>query len=343
MMEEYDILRNTVREFVDKNVENISLNIEREGIQNDLIVKLGSLGSLTARAPVDKGGSGLDDVAYMIILEELARSSPSVAMKVFLTNMFLEIYGAGSEMIADIASGRINVSVAFPEIYRKSEYSDELKVENGKIVGTKKNVMNGKCNAIIVSADGGNNLYLVRSGFRANEKPHLGIRGMDFSDIEFNSSDFEKIDGKGIKTISERLSSDRRFVAVIFAGLSAGTIDKAVEYSKVRFAFDHPLKDFGPLASSLASMKSEIDMIRNFTYSASDDYSSAVSKIKAKALSVDASRLSLQVHGGYGYIQDFGIEKFYRDAMALSIIFGDDSSENRAISDHIFGGESASV
>ncbi len=343
MMEEYEILRTTVREFVDKNIENIALNIEKDGIKDDLIAKLGSQGFLTARVPVESGGSGLDDRAYMIILEEIARSSPSVAMKVFITNMFFDLYNPGNDTVNAVASGKMNVSVAFPEIYKESKETGDLRIENGKLRGIKRNVINGNCGMMIVSSSDGKNLYLVRSGFTAKGKSHLGIRGLDFSDVEFDTGDYEAIQNRNYGNVTSAITSSGKFISAIFTGLSEGTVDKAIEYSKVRFAFDHPLMDYGPIASSLSFMKMEIDMIRSFSYSASDSYETALSKIKAKAVSVDAARLALQVHGGYGYIEDFGIEKFYRDAMALSIIFGNDDNENTIVSEHIFGGKSGSV
>ncbi len=343
MIEEYDIIRSTVQQFVNKNIESNAINIERKGITKDLIEKMGAQGFLTARALTDAGTTQLDDKTYMIILEEIAHSSPSVALKVFITNLFFEIYNAGDELLNAVKAGEINVSVAFPELYKGAGQMNDPKIEGNKMVGTKENVINGDCDRIILSGGAGNNLYMVRSGFEPKRKYHLGIRGLDFSDVQFDTDDYHLLGGKNIESLTEALVRDGKIISAIFIGLSEGAIDKAIEYSKTRSAFDHPLKDFGPISSSLLAMKTEIDLIKSYAYSAISRYESAISKIKAKKISTDATRLSLQIHGGYGYIEDFGIEKFYRDSMALTVIFGNDTYENALLSDHVFGDKSGFI
>ncbi len=342
-MEEYNIIRSTVQQFVNKNIESNTVNIERKGIPKELIEKMGAQGFLTARALTDNGKPVLDDKAYMIILEEIARSSPSVALKVFITNLFFEIYNPGDELLNAVKAGEMNVSVAFPEAYKQARQMNYLRIEGNKIVGTKENVINGDCDRIIISAGTENNLYLVKSGFKPKGKYHLGIRGLDFSDVQFDTDDYHLLRGKNLESLTEVLVRDEKIISAIFIGLSEGVIDKAIEYSKARSAFDHPLKDFGPISSQLMFMKTEIDLIKSYAYSATGKYESAISKIKAKKISLDAARLSLQIHGGYGYIEDFGIEKFYRDSMALTVIFGNDTYDNAILSDHIFGGKSGFI
>ncbi|BAB60472.1 TVG1372758 [Thermoplasma volcanium GSS1] len=163
----------------------------------------------------------------------------------------------------------------------------------------------------------------------------MGIRGLDLSDLFVSGASYKRLGSEEMmRSTFQKLD---REIAAIFLGLSDGTISKAIEYSKVRTAFDHPLKDYSPIFDDLVSLKMEIDVLRFYLYGSGDEYSRALIKIKAKDLSLRATRVSLQTHGGYGYIHDFGIEKYYRDAMALSVYFGQDKYENMVLSDHIFG------
>ncbi len=331
MMEEYEILRNTVREFSSKEIEAVSKDIEINGIPRSLKEKIAAQGFLGATLPAEKGGSGLDEKGYMIILEETAKASPSVSMWIFLTNLYLKIHPDANGK-QDILSGKIDVTVDLSPYYLRSK-AQPLKVAGGKISGKRANVINGTASSIIVSD--GSSIYAVGSGMHAVNKNHLGLRGMDLSDVDFDSSTYEKV-GSEEKLRTELKNSDGE-IAAIFLGVADGTMAKAADYSKVRTAFDHPLKDYTPIFDEIVAARTQIELIRYYLYGNQGEYAKALSKIKAKEIALLATRSSLQIHGGYGYIHDFGIEKYYRDAMALAVYFGDDSWENGIISEVVIG------
>ncbi|WP_048161513.1 acyl-CoA dehydrogenase family protein [Thermoplasma acidophilum] len=331
MMEEYEILRNTVKEFAAKEIEPVSKDIEINGIQRSLKEKIAGQGFIGATLPAEKGGAGLDENGYMIILEETAKASPSVSMWIFLTNLYLKL-NPDSDKKANILSGSIDVTVDLSPYYLRGK-SAALTVTGGKLTGKITNVINGTASSIIASD--GSSIYAIDSGMHAVSKSHLGLRGMDLSDVDFDSSTYEKV-GSEEKLRMELKNSDGE-VAAIFLGIADGTMIKAADYSKVRNAFDRPLKDYTPIFDEIVSAKTEIDLIRFYLYGNQSEYAKALCKIKAREIALTASRSSLQIHGGYGYIHDFGIEKYYRDAMAMAVYFGEDSWENSVISQAVLG------
>ncbi|KAA8922752.1 acyl-CoA dehydrogenase family protein [Thermoplasma sp.] len=331
MMEEYEILRNTVREFATKEIEPVSKDIELNGIQRQLKEKIAGQGFIGATLPAEKGGAGLDENGYMIILEETAKASPSVSTWIFLTNLYLKLY-PDTDQKERIMSGSVDATVDISPYYLRSK-TNPLTVTGGKLTGRRTGVINGTASSIIVSD--GTNIYAVNSGMHAESRNHLGLRGMDLSDIDFDSSSYEKV-GSEEKLRMELKKSDGE-IASIFLGLADGTMQKAIDYSKVRTAFDHPLKDYTPIFDEIVNARTQIDLIRFYLYGNQGEYARALCKVKAKDIALTASRSSLQIHGGYGYIHDFGIEKYYRDAMALAVYFGDDSWENGVISQTVMG------
>jgi len=127
-------------------------------------------------------------------------------------------------------------------------------------------------------------------------------------------------------------------VAAVLLGIASGALNKAVEYSKSRTTFEHPLKDYQPVAFGLSDLRAEEELVRDFVYDVGGGTAAKeMARIKAAALAKRATNQALQVHGGYGYFEDFGIEKFYRDAMAFSILFNRGTEEMERLSNQIFG------
>jgi len=341
--EEYQLLRSSVREFAQKNIENISVKMEQEGLSPETARSMASQGFMGARVPTEYGGTGLDERGYMIVLEELARCSPSAAVRVLITNsLFVPLVmasGKGKEVLRDVASAKTSVAVDHCGLLEGHSRASGVVIDGGHARGTMDYILNGGADTIIVAADDPqNSLLLIKASFkRVEEHPRLGLRGLAFSSLAIDSTDFEKLSENGSKQIDAVLKEMDLEVASVSLGIAAGALAKALEYSKSRITFEHPLKDYQPVAFGLSLLKAEEEMIRDFAYgerrSAAEK---TMARVKAVALAKNATNQALQVHGGYGYFEDFGVEKFYRDAMALSVLFNRGSKDLERLSEQVF-------
>jgi alkylation response protein AidB-like acyl-CoA dehydrogenase len=343
MAEEYQLLRNSVRDFAQRNIEGIAVKIEQEGLSPETVRSMAAQGFMGARIPAEYGGTGLDERGYMIVLEELARCSPSAAAKVLIANsLFVPLVMASEksrEILRDVASAKTNVAVDHCGPLEGHGGSSGVAIEGGRARGKVNYILNGSADAIVVAAkDPQSSLLLVRSGFKPVEQlPRLGLRGLAFSSIAIDSTDFERLSENGSRLIEAAVDDMDLEVAAVSLGIAAGALAKAVEYSKVRTTFEHPLKDYQPVAFGLSLLRADEDMIRDFAYG---EHRAAawktMARVRAMALAKNATNQALQVHGGYGYFEDFGVEKFYRDAMALSIVFSRGTKDMERLSERVF-------
>jgi alkylation response protein AidB-like acyl-CoA dehydrogenase len=341
--EEYQLLRSSVREFALKNLEGISAKIERDGLRPDTVMAMAAQGFIGARVPSELGGTGLDELGYMIVLEELARVSPSAAVKVLVTNSLyvplLIAAGKGKETLKDVASAKLNATVAHTSLLEGFREQTGVTVTNSRAHGVKDYVINSDAKLVILSAnDAPGTLLLVKGGVEpVNDQTRLGFRGLRFSSVKVDSGDFEVLGENGHGMLEEALNGMDLEVAAIALGITAGALSKAIEYSKSRTTFEHPLKDYEPVAFSLSSLKSEEEMLRNFIYSEGlKETAKVMARVKSTQLARSATKQALQVHGGYGYFGDFGVEKFYRDAMALPLLFSRGAKDMQRLSQAVF-------
>lgn len=320
MDEENDILKDTVKEFCEKNLDE--KKIEEENIDNNLNSLLASQGFLGSRISDKYGGSNLDDTSYHIILEEISKYSPSVAMKIFIVNSlyFPSVINTEYESyLSDVSSGKINVSVDFMNSKYNLEYNDNIK---GKI----NNILNLDSKNIIIFDD---KTIIVDSPFKTEEKDFMGFKGLKFGNIEL-SNKYNVIDKNNRK--EKIINNSYNDLSAIALGIISGSIDKAMEYSKVRTIFGSYLKNYEPLVFKLSEMYSREKILRSILYNNFDKY---YTFNFAMDLIVDIARFSVNVHGGYGYFKDFGVEKFYRDAIILkSIFYGNDQLKD--LSNHVY-------
>jgi len=341
--EEYQLLRSSVREFALKNIEGISAKIERDGLRPETVMAMATQGFVGARVPTEVGGTGLDEIGYMIVLEELARVSPSAAARVLVINsLYLPLAmatGKGKETLREVASARVNATVAHAGLLEGFREQSGVTATSSRAKGRKDYVLNSDAKLVILCANGApGKLLLVRGGVEpVNDQARLGFRGLRFSSVEVDSGDFEVLGENGQGMLEEALNGMDLEVAAIALGITAGALSKAVDYSKSRTTFEHPLKDYGPVAFSLSSLKSEEEMLRNFMYSGGlSGTSKVMARVKSTQLARNATKQALQVHGGYGYFGDFGVEKFYRDAMALPLLFSREEKDMQRLSQAVF-------
>jgi alkylation response protein AidB-like acyl-CoA dehydrogenase len=345
MEEEYEILENTTKDFNSKYIENNSLKIENEKINEQLMKALSDQGFFSMVYQPD-GKKIMDIGAYSIVLKTLARSSPAIAVKTLLTNSFLSVV-ENREILEKVSSGAKSGTVTFSDIIAKGGNGSKLIMENGRIRGTKEFVVGSDSNFVVTTVDSGE-LVLLKSGFKVGKNyKRLGFRSLGFSSIEVDSADFDVIQKEGTDALRKEYDAITIPVAAIAIGMAEEASEKAIEYSKVRTAFGHYLKDFQPLTFEMSSLVAEMTILRVYlkeiVSSNPDIKNSMFLKLKSLRLAKDMAKTSLQIHGGYGYLEDFGIEKFYRDSMALSVLFSSEEDDLERLSTLVFGSKAGFV
>ncbi|WP_393971251.1 acyl-CoA/acyl-ACP dehydrogenase [Oxyplasma meridianum] len=348
--EEYDILRSSIREFIGKEIEGKALDIEKRGITDEITKSMAAQGFLGSRFPENLGGSNLDRGAYSIILQETARVSPSLAVKILLINSVAGELLKDSEaknIIPSLLSGEEEIGIAFSEVLNGLHGEKLPVIKDGKIQGFRETVMNSGGKYLLTAAEGEKSpLVLVKSGLNATEVRHqLGFRGLKISQVNIDSGEYTELCPEGSKKFTEVIDGLGIEVSAIALGICYGAVTKAVDYAKVRTTFQKPLKDYGPVASSLSDIISELEILQIYLDKSTELDAKHVMMIKNRSLDLmkRATKLSLQVHGGYGYIQDFGVEKFYRDSMALSNLLVNGRRDSLKLAGFVFESPSGTI
>lgn len=340
--EEQDMLKSAVREFAQKAIVDKALKIEHDGIDQELLKSLAAQGFLAARFPEKYGGSGIGQDGYLAILEELATFSPSVAALVMVTNSLVApLIGDGdAELMSNIAAGNVRVALSVSPVLQGNTEEGELSKTGNSVKGTVKNAICSNGDVLIALSGSDDTVYLVKNGLKVKgEDQTLSFRGLKYGSVEVDSSDFIPLVSDGKKALGKLLDNADLEVAALSLGTAKGALDKAVDYVKVRKTFERPLKDYGPVASNLSQLIAEHEVLSK--YLGNLENVSDKEKLVVKTLSVDltkrATKYSLQYHGGYGYVEDTGVEKFYRDAVGISILFQRPHSDSQRLATEVFG------
>ncbi|MCW6170864.1 MAG: acyl-CoA/acyl-ACP dehydrogenase [Thermoplasmatales archaeon] len=340
---EEDLLSSAVEEFSVRSIDPVALNIERSGIDANMIGMLAAQGFLGAMASAESGGAGLDKFGYSRILLGTASHSPSVSALVMITNSIFTplIQNVDPELLKRVVSGEERFCVA---ISNDKLSGNELSVEGNRISGRVLGVVNPSERNLIVNI--GEDIFLVRSGFKitGTSKP-LSFRGLGSGTVTVDSSDIINLTEKTGITSSSILDSLDYEVSCIAIGMSKGAIDKVLDYVKVRKTFDKPLKDYSPVANTLSRLLSEetllMDELDNID--PEDKRKVLMLKLRSEEFSKEAAKYSIQFHGGYGFFEDFGVEKFYRDSFGLPILFSNYEGDKLRLSSMVFGDKSGYI
>lgn len=356
MDEEHRLIADTVGRFSEKELQPSSLATERLGISKSILQATSSLGLLAPLAAVEHGGASLDRLGYVIILHEVSKVSPSLGFYILIQNSMvmepLMKYGDQRQRgrIAEIAEGRISGTLVYSELLGMKD-PGRVQLSAERIEGCRNGVLNSSADIFLVRVDPSGDLYFVEQGFKKlDEHERLGFRGIRFSPVEFSLNSVEATrmgDKSGEAIVQEALDSAALAFAAVALGIAEGALSKAKEYAKEREAFLHKLKDFQPLAFSVTDAYAEMDALKEYLFLLARNQQDLQRELMAKDLLVDfakrATKLSLQIYGGYGYFDDTGIEKFYRDAMFLSIVCGNDVREKMRLSEMVFGSKAGYV
>ena len=364
--EQQDIQR-LVRDFAQNEVKPVAEELDREKrFPYEIVEKLGGLGLMGMPYPQEYGGGGADNLSYAIAVEELTRVDSSVAITVAAHTSLgtWPVYAFGTddqkkELLPDLCSGRKLAAFGLTEPEAGSDAGNvrtTAKLEDGEWVidGAKQFITNagtdisGHVAITARTGDGEISNIIVPNGTPGYEQgePYrkMGWNASDTRPLTFDGARVPEDNllgprGEGFKQFLQTLDGGRIGVAAMGVGLAQGALDEALAYAKERQAFGQPISKFQSIQAKLADLATEIEGARLMTYHAAwlkdqgRNYSlvAAKAKLKTGRLAVRATEEAVQIHGGYGYIEEYPVCRFYRDAKILTIGEGTDEVQQMVI------------
>jgi short-chain 2-methylacyl-CoA dehydrogenase len=355
LTQEHELVRATVREFAEQRVAPVAEQLDREGrFPYELVEELAELGLMGMTIPEEYGGAGADTVSYAIVVEELTRIDSSVAITVAAHHSLgtLPIYYYGTEeqkreWLPELASGKKLAAFGLTEAGAGSDAGNtrttaELRDGQWVVNGSKMFITNAGTDItayVTITASTGDgeisNIVVPNGtpGYEISEPMHkLGWRASDtrelsFKDVAVPLGNLLGPRGEGFKQFLEILDGGRISVASMGVGLAQGAYDLAYAYAKEREQFGKPIAKFQAVQFALADMATEIEAGRALVYKAAwlKDQGrpfareAAMAKLYTGLLSNRAANAALQIHGGYGFMEESPISRLFRDQKILEI------------------------
>ena len=370
LSEEQILIRNSAREFA--KTELLPGVIERDELQNfpdNLVKKMGDLGFMGIMVDPEFGGSGMDTLSYVLIIEELSKIDASASVIVSVNNSLvcygIEKFGnkkQKNKYLPKLSTGESVGAFCLSEPEAGSDATSQttLAVDKGDhyiINGTKNWITNGsRAQIYIVIAQTnkskghkGINAFIVERntpGFHIGPKENkLGIRGSDTHTLQFNNVKVPKEnrigeDGFGFKFAMKTLSGGRIGIAAQALGIASGAYELALKYSKERKAFGKEISKHQAISFKLAEMATDIEAARLLVNKAAIekdnninyDKSSAMAKLYASKVAMQHTVEAVQIHGGNGFVKDYHVERMMRDAKVTQIYEGTSEIQKIVIS-----------
>ncbi len=370
LTEEHLMIRDAARDFA--QTELLPGVIERDNKQefpDELVKKMANLGFMGVMVDPKYGGSGMDTISYVLIMEELSKIDASASVIVSVNNSLvcygLEAFGTEEQKqkyLVPLATGEKIGAFCLSEPEAGSDATSQATTAEDKgdhyiINGTKNWITNGgRADFYLVVAQTdrakghrGINVFVVEKGtegFHIGPKEDkLGIRGSDTHTLQFNDVKIPKEnrigeDGFGFKFAMKTLSGGRIGIAAQALGIASGAYELALKYSKVRKAFGTEICNHQAIAFKLADMYTEIEAARHLVIkSAWDkdqgknyDRSSAMAKLYASKVAMEHTVEAVQIHGGNGFVKEYHVERLMRDAKITQIYEGTSEIQKMVIS-----------
>ncbi len=363
-------IRETVKRFADEEVIPVASELDREHRwPGELLAKMGEMGLMGMPVPQEYGGAGADYLSYMIAVEELARAwgSLSLIMTVHTSVGTLPIYDFGTpdqkeRLLKPLAQGKMIGAFALTEPEAGSDVSGvkTTAVRDGAdyiLNGSKIFITNGsRAGTIIVLAvtdkDAGTKGYSTfivekgMDGFTLGvDEDKLGLHSSVTSELVFNDVKIPRknllgAEGDGLRISLSALDGGRMGVASQAVGIARAALEESIRYSGERQQFGHPINRFQGISFMLAEMATEVDAARGLVYRGAFmkergmriSKEAAMAKLYASGVAVRTTTKAIQVHGGYGYIADYPVERFFRDAKGTEIYEGTSEIQRLVIS-----------
>ncbi|WGK66292.1 acyl-CoA dehydrogenase [Croceiramulus getboli] len=376
LTEEHMMVRDAAREFA--QTELLSGVIERDEKQEfpaELVQKMADLGFMGIMTKPEYGGSGMDTVAYVLVMEELSKIDASASVIVSVNNSLvcygIQEYGTEAQKekyLTKLTTGEYVGAFCLSEPEAGSDATSQAttaidKGDHYLLNGTKNWITNGgRSDVYLVIAQTdrdkghrGINAFIVEKGMEGFEvgpkEDKLGIRGSDTHTLQFNDVKVPKEnrigeDGFGFKFAMKTLSGGRIGIAAQALGIASGAYEMALKYSQERKAFGTEIANHQAIAFKLADMYTEIEAARHLVMKAACDkdagrnydLSSAMAKLYASKVAMEQSVEAVQIHGGNGFVKEYHVERLMRDAKITQIYEGTSEIQKIVISRSILKG-----
>jgi alkylation response protein AidB-like acyl-CoA dehydrogenase len=356
-------VKKLAREFAENEIAPVIMEFdESQEFPMDIAKKLGEMGFLGVIFPEEYGGANFSPLEYCIIIEEISRIDPSMGLTIAAHNGLCtnHIYTFANETLKkkylpDLTSGRKLGAWGLTENVSGSDAGgmattatkkDGHYILNGsKIFITHGSVGETAVVTAVTDKSKGNNgisAFILEKGWKGfnvgKKENKLGMRSSDtseliFENVEVPAENLIGEEGQGYKQALQILDGGRIAIAALSVGIAQGAFDASVKYAKERKQFGKALSEFQGIQFKLSDMATELDAARLLTYRAAwlreqkQDISLAASMAKyfASEIATKATNEAIQIHGGYGFIKEFPVEKLYRDVKLMTI--GEGTSE----------------
>jgi butyryl-CoA dehydrogenase len=373
--EEQRMIRAMVREFAREVVLPTAAERDRtKEFPAENLKKMGELGLMGMNVPPEYNGAGVDSVSYSLALQEIgyACASTAVVMSVHNSVACGPVYLYGSEYqkenyLKPLAAGKMLGSFALTETSAGSDPASQKTkaVKDGDsyvINGTKMFITSGKTSDLTVvtaytdreKKHRGISAFVVEKGtpgfYVGKEEDKMGLRASDtveliFEDCRVPSENLLGQEGDGFVIAMASLDGGRIGIASKSVGLAQACLDAAVSYAKERVQFNKPISRFQGIRWMIADMATQIEAARLLTFNAAamkdrgENFSGAASmaKLFASEMANKVAYQALQIHGGYGYMKEFPVERYYRDVRVFTIYEGTSEIQRIVIANHIIG------
>ncbi len=376
LTEEHILIRDAARDFA--QTELLPGVIERDNKQefpDELVRKMGQLGFMGIMVDPKYGGSGMDTISYVLIMEELSKIDASASVMVSVNNSLvcygLETYGSEAQKqkyLTKLATGKQIGAFCLSEPEAGSDATSQATTAEDKgdyylLNGTKNWITNGRragVYLVIAQTDKdkghkGINAFILEQGmdgFHIGPKEDkLGIRGSDTHTLQFNDVKVPKENrigknGFGFKFAIKTISGGRIGIAAQALGIATGAYELALKYSKERKTFGTEICNHQAIAFKLADMYTDITAARHLVMKAAwdkdqgnnYDMSSAMAKLYASKIAMEHTVEAVQIHGGNGFVKDYHVERLMRDAKITQIYEGTSEIQKIVISRGIIKG-----
>ncbi|WP_178989887.1 acyl-CoA dehydrogenase [Winogradskyella schleiferi] len=370
LTEEHLMIRDAARDFAQN--ELLPGVIERDNSQtfpDELVRKMGELGFMGIMVDPKYGGSGMDAISYVLIMEELSKIDASASVMVSVNNSLvcygLEAYGNDEQKekyLTKLATGECIGAFCLSEPEAGSDATSQrtTAIDKGDhyiLNGTKNWITNGgraEVYLVIAQTDKhkgshGINAFILEKGMPGFDigpkEDKLGIRGSDTHTLQFNDVKVPKAnrigeDGFGFRFAMKTLSGGRIGIAAQALGIASGAYELSLKYSKERKAFGTEICNHQAIAFKLADMHTDIEAARMLVMKAAwdkdqdnnYDMSSAMAKLYASKVAMEHTVEAVQIHGGNGFVKEYHVERLMRDAKITQIYEGTSEIQKIVIS-----------
>lgn len=370
LTEEHVAVQEAAREFAQTELLPGVIDRDTEAkFPYEQIKKMGELGFMGMMVDPKYNGGGMDTISYVIAMEELSKIDASASVSMSVNNSLvcwgLEKYGTEEQKqkyLTRLATGEILGAFCLSEPEAGSDAtsqrtSAELKGDHYVLNGTKNWITNGSTASVylvIAQTDAskghkGISVFIVEKGWEGfvigKKEDKLGIRGSDthslmFTDVKVPVENRIGAEGFGFTFAMETLNGGRIGIAAQALGIASGAYELALAYSKERKAFGKPISQHQAIQFKLADMATQIEAARLLVYKAAwlkdqgEDYAhaSAIAKLYASEVAMNVTVEAVQVHGGYGYVKEYHVERLMRDAKITQIYEGTSEIQRIVIS-----------